>query len=311
MTRSFSFGVSSLKEKSMDKMDQENLDDILKQLRFKPLPYDVEDNYKRLKANLHEKEVKPVGEKNFRIWRMVGIAASFALLLMTTYHLLTAYSPQEMVWYEITAVPDAKTKVILPDSTTVWLNANASLRYPHAFNGDKRNVQVSGEALFEVQKDEKPFIVDLEQLRIKVLGTVFNVITDKKEDEVEVVLLEGKVALFNHDNLTDIPNKVLEPNELAIYSKSENNIFVSPIRTDAVTSWVTGNFRFEGNTLEEITAELERAFHTKIHIENEGMKLKTFNAIFEDKETLDEILSILQISARYNMEKRKGEIYIN
>jgi ferric-dicitrate binding protein FerR (iron transport regulator) len=82
------------------------------------------------------------------------------------------------------------------------------------------------------------------------------------------------------------------------------------VRPEAITSWITGIFRFENNTLSEITQELERAFHVKIHIEDEVMRNKTFNAVFEDKETLDEILSILQISAKYKMEKKRGEVYL-
>lgn len=71
-------------------------------------------------------------------------------------------------------------------------------------------------------------------------------------------------------------------------------------------------FSFEDNTLAEIGEELERAFHVKIHIENEAIRKKTFNATFEDKETLDEILSILQISAKYKMEKNaEKSIFIN
>lgn len=85
---------------------------------------------------------------------------------------------------------------------------------------------------------------------------------------------------------------------------------VSDIRTENSISWVTRQFIFKENSLEEISAELERAFHVKIHIENETMKKHTFNADFTDNETLDEILSILQIVARYKIEKRKGEIFL-
>ena len=99
------------------------------------------------------------------------------------------------------------------------------------------------------------------------------------------------------------------PNQEAKYSLSNGEIMISPIH-DNVMSWITGKFSFEDNTLAEIGEELERAFHVKIHIENEAIRKKTFNATFEDKETLDGILSILQISAKYKMEKTGGEIYI-
>ena len=133
--------------------------------------------------------------------------------------------------------------------------------------------------------------------------------TDIYNDEIRISLLEGKVALYEKGQSSKSA-KILMPNQEAKYSPSNGEIMISPIRMDNVMSWITGKFSFEDNTLAEIGEELERAFHVKIHIENEAIRKKTFNATFEDKETLDEILSILQISAKYKMEKKRGEIYI-
>ena len=171
-------------------------------------------------------------------------------------------------------------------------------------------VSISGEAFFQVRKDKNhPFIVDIGKLQVEVLGTSFNVMTDTYNDEIRISLLEGKVALYEKGQSSKSA-KILMPNQEAKYSPSNGEIMISPIRMDNVMSWITGKFSFEDNTLAEIGEELERAFHVKIHIENEAIRKKTFNATFEDKETLDEILSILQISAKYKMEKKRGEIYI-
>ena len=142
------------------------------------------------------------------------------------------------------------------------------------------------------------------------MGTIFNVLTNEEENRVKVTLIEGRVALYSNDNFTDRPNEILTPSQQAVYSTLTNNIEVASVRTEAVTSWITGVFHFRENTLDEITNELERAFHTKIHIKNDAMKQKSFNATFDNNETLDEILSILQLSAMYRIERIKGEIYI-
>jgi ferric-dicitrate binding protein FerR (iron transport regulator) len=160
-----------------------------------------------------------------------------------------------------------------------------------------------------VRRGRAPFVVDLGELQIKVLGTSFNVITDEKNDEIIITLLEGKIALYDRRRPKE-PEKILTPNDQAVYSGADGGITVSSVRPEAITSWITGIFRFENSTLSDITRELERAFHTKIHIEDERMRNKTFNAVFEDRETLDEILSILQISAKYTIEKQRGEIYL-
>ena len=233
----------------------------------------------------------------------------FALLVVSAFHFIDLSRP-ELVWYEVAAVPDAKTKIVLPDSSTVWLNANARLVYPRSFEDVNRKVSISGEAFFQVRKDKNhPFIVDIGKLQVEVLGTSFNVMTDTYNDEIRISLLEGKVALYEKGQSSKSA-KILMPNQEAKYSPSNGEIMISPIRMDNVMSWITGKFSFEDNTLAEIGEELERAFHVKIHIENEAIRKKTFNATFEDKETLDEILSILQISAKYKMEKKRGEIYI-
>ena len=82
------------------------------------------------------------------------------------------------------------------------------------------------------------------------------------------------------------------------------------MHADSYQSWVSGIFIFEENTVEEIMCSLERAFNVKIHLENDKLKQVRLTAQFKERETLDEILSILQISAHYSYTKKKGEIYI-
>ena len=268
------------------------VDDLINRLRFKLPEYDTISNYKRLQERINTPVIS-LSKNISPAWKWFSIAASFALLVVSAFHFIDLSRP-ELVWYEVAAVPDAKTKIVLPDSSTVWLNANARLVYPRSFEDVNRKVSISGEAFFQVRKDKNhPFIVDIGKLQV----------------EVRISLLEGKVALYEKGQSSKSA-KILMPNQEAKYSPSNGEIMISPIRMDNVMSWITGKFSFEDNTLAEIGEELERAFHVKIHIENEAIRKKTFNATFEDKETLDEILSILQISAKYKMEKKRGEIYI-
>jgi len=297
--------------KDENSIEEHEMNDLINRIRFKSPEYDSDLNYSRLQERIDTENI-PLKKYISPAWKWSSIAASIALLIVSTFYFINSDHPQsELVWYEVTAVADAKTKVTLPDSSTVWLNANASLTYPRSFDDENRRVDISGEAFFQVRKNEmKPFIVDIGGLHIKVLGTSFNVTTDAESDEIRISLLEGRVALYESGQSSESA-KILMPNEQAIYTRSEGKIEILPIRMDNVMSWFTGEFRFENNTLAEISQELERAFHVKIHIENEIIRKKTFNAVFEDKETLDEILSILQISAKYRIEKRQGEIYIH
>lgn len=151
-------------------------------------------------------------------------------------------------------------------------------------------------------------IVQTDGVGIKVLGTTFNV--DTESDKTLITLLTGKIGLYKSTNQNQTADQILQPGEQAVYFKSDNDLKILTIRPENTISWVTGVFEFKDNSLEDIMQELQRAFHVKIHIENENLKRQTFNANFTEKETLEEILSVLQISARYKIEKRKGEIFL-
>lgn len=286
---------------------------LMERLRFKSLPYDEKSSYQRLKERMDKTVPFSYPAKESYLWRYLFVAASVALLLVSGLYFMEMKQtePPQLVYYETTAALNAKTKLTLPDSTTVWLNANASLRYPREFSGAIREVEVSGEAFFDVRKDTgKPFIVRMEGMHIQVLGTSFFIDTETAPDLIEVTLQEGEIALFSDQNVSGIADLTLHPGQQALFRKSANGLTVVDIQPWKYTSWITGVFVFEGNTLEEIAGELQRAFHVKIHIENETMRNKTFNAVFTEKETLYEILSVLQISAQYKMESKRGEIYL-
>lgn len=295
-------------ENEQEKKDPET---IVRQMRFKSLPFDEIEAYKRLSGRMNQPVVIAHTPISKHVWKYISFAASIALLFFISFYIMEKRADNELVYYETTAVPDAKTKIVLPDSSVVWLNANASLRYPRKFTDKIRKVNISGEAFFEVHKDtKKPFVVQADGIRIQVLGTSFNVDAETGSDEIEVTLLTGKIAIYNDANLSDKADLIMSPGEHATFRRTDKKLAVSHVRTGSATSWVSGEFIFRDNSLEEITRELQRAFHVKIHIENETLRQQTFDADFTDKETLEEILSIMQISARYTIEKRKGEIFL-
>ena len=292
----------------MDELNSKDneLDELIKRIRFKPLQYDVSSNYGRLLSQLQSSDMSSVRSIS-PLWRWISVAASIALIVISTLYF--NHQSDHMTWYEITAVPDAKTKIILPDSSTVWLNANASLHYPRSFDGDYRKVDISGETFFQVRKDDKPFVVDLGGIFIKVLGTSFNINADKENGKYIISLIEGKIALYDSCMLGE-PRKIMLPNDQVVFYIADRSLEVSSVHPEGVTSWITRVFHFNNVELGEIVLELERAFHVKIRIEDDIMRKKTFNAIFENKETLDEILAIIQISAKYSIKREKGVIYL-
>ncbi len=173
-------------------------------------------------------------------------------------------------------------------------------------------VELEGEAYFEVANDRgHPFIVNTDGMRVRVLGTSFNLHTGSEDAEViEVTLTEGSVALFTPNNDSDVADRVLSPNQQAIYDPESHTLQVREVRPELYSSWMTGTFVFENNSLQDIAMSLERAFNTHIHIEGEELKNVHLTARFSHGETLDEILSRLEAPAKYQYLRSEGSVYI-
>ena len=204
-----------------NEQNNKELESLTKRIRFKSLPFDEKQMSDRLSDRVKRPVIISYTGKENSAWKYLSIAASIALLLVTGILLTDKEPEQELVYYETIAVPDAKTKITLPDSSIVWLNANACLRYPREFSEQVRQVEIKGEAFFEVRKDEKkPFIVQTDGIGIRVLGTTFNV--DAEPEKTEITLLTGKIGLYKYTNQSQMADRILLPGERACentYSK--------------------------------------------------------------------------------------------
>lgn len=148
-------------------------------------------------------------------------------------------------------------RITLEDGTEVWLNAASRLCYPETFDGQQRRVQLEGEAYFKVAKDEaKPFIVASGSQEVRVYGTEFNICAYSDEKDIRTTLVEGSISLRpingNHSEL------MLTPGTQAIFDKAEETARVISVDTEVITSWRTGVFVFEDQTMEQIIHALSR-----------------------------------------------------
>lgn len=148
-------------------------------------------------------------------------------------------------------------RLILEDSTIVWLNSQSTLRYPEVFTGAERRVEITGEAYFEVRKDEnRPFYVESNGQEIRVYGTSFNVKAYDDEPVTYTTLESGVISLRQADGKSG--EIMLSPGHQARYSREEQNIDMRVVNTETVTQWRHGRFVFEDQTLEEIMRDLSR-----------------------------------------------------
>jgi ferric-dicitrate binding protein FerR (iron transport regulator) len=169
--------------------------------------------------------------------------------------------PANTVVYNLMTTPRGRQfHLVLPDGSQVWLNAQSSIRYPTAFTGKDRRVDISGEVYFEVKKDEqKPFFVNVPgRAEIAVLGTDFNIKAYTEEPYLNTTLVNGAVKVVAKGQST-----VLRPGYTAQIGE-QGNIKVVSADTEQVLAWKNGAFYFDGATLQEVMRELSRWYDIEV-----------------------------------------------
>lgn len=158
------------------------------------------------------------------------------------------------------SVPQGQTaKIMLDDGTIIWMNADSKITFPrHFYDNGPREVKLSGEACFEVTHDEeRPFNVICNGFKTTVLGTKFNIHCYDNETS-RVALINGKIAVESEHQ-----KALLNPEQSLTISKN-NQMVISQADLDVVTSWMSGNFYFDGQTLQEILKEVGRWYNVSI-----------------------------------------------
>jgi ferric-dicitrate binding protein FerR (iron transport regulator) len=182
-------------------------------------------------------------------------------------------------------------KIILSDSSIVWLNAESSITYLVPFEKNERRVSITGEAYFEVVKNsDRPFIVKTNGAEIKVLGTKFNVNSYNAQKGIYTTLIEGAV---NVENLSTGNTVRLKPNEQAIITPLKD-IVVEDVNTSLIIDWKDGRFIFEKEKLESIFEELSRWYDINFHFESNELKEYEFSGYLERYQDLNVLLELFE-----------------
>lgn len=192
-------------------------------------------------------------------------------------------------------------QIKLPDGTLVWLNAASSIRYPTDFRGNYREVELTGEAYFEVAKNkEKPFRVKLHESQIEVLGTHFNVNAYADESNIKTSLLEGSIRLTQHHL-----SKVLTPGQEAILNSNSNELLIADADVQASIAWKNGLFQFDGADIGTIMHQIGRWYDVEIAFSGKIPNRK-FTGKISRSAQLKDVLKILELSnVEFTVEGKK------
>jgi ferric-dicitrate binding protein FerR (iron transport regulator) len=253
--------------------------------------------------------------------RITAVAASILLVVLSVFFFTNKGNngtvDKTTAVNLVTAKYGLKKKLLLPDGTQVWLNSGSSITYSKNFSTTHRELQLTGEAFFDVVKDVKhPFIIHTKVMDVKVLGTAFNIRSYPDEGTTETSLVRGRVQIILHQNPSK--NLFLNPNDKVIIQNAsldiekelsakvaEPKVVLTQMHqlqqdsTSFETSWVSNKLSFDNETLGHIALKLERWFDVKVKIQDESLKAGTYYGVF-DEENLEEVLTALQLTGNFH-----------
>ncbi|NML36901.1 FecR family protein [Chitinophaga sp. G-6-1-13] len=206
------------------------------------------------------------------------------------------------VQYNTLAIPrGGQFRVTLPDGTNVWINAASTLRYPTAFSGTDRTVELTGEAYFEVAKmPEKPFHVKVRNMDVQVLGTHFNVMAYTEETSVQTTLLEGAVKVHTAGAET-----ALRPGQQLRMEQTGQLSVVNHADLDEIIAWKNGYFQFNHEKLPGVMRQIARWYDVDIAYEG-NIPDREFGGKISRNSSIEEVLRILELSKiHFRIEKKK------
>jgi transmembrane sensor len=323
------------------------------------IPTENEFDFLEATFHLHEKRLKDKGHylntvqaetgsfeyentethKKPKKWLVVGLTSILVFAIFFgafSYINSNAYSTkQPIAKSEISTKNGSRTKIQLPDGTSVWLNSSSKLTYENKnFGATIREVSLVGEAYFDVVKNpSKPFIIHTSKMDIKVLGTAFNVKSYPADKTTETSLIRGSVEVTLNDRQEKI---MLKPSEKLIFNTLQNksekistlkenlkisekeipiielsHLTIYPIDNSIVeTAWMENKLVFRNESLEDIALKMERWYGVSIVISNENLKKELITGSFE-KETIYQALKALQFTNKFTYITKNDKIFIS
>jgi transmembrane sensor len=250
-------------------------------------------------------------------------AASLLLGLLSFFYWRNYAGDNHVKTNEITAPMSSISKIVLPDGTKVWLNSGSKLVYTTEYGNKYREIRLTGEAFFDVVKDAAhPFIVNTATMRIKVLGTAFNVRSYANDNASEASLIRGRIELtpaFSPDRKIILkPSEKLTINSTKTAHNNEDTALITLSSIHAAVNdslpteaeWLESKLVFDNEYFDEVARKMERWYNVSITFKDPGLEQKRFSGTFT-KESLRAALAALKTTSKfhYSINKEKVTIY--
>jgi ferric-dicitrate binding protein FerR (iron transport regulator) len=234
--------------------------------------------------------------QRFRPWQLAAAvliigAASVSVFFYRSHPVNKTKSVAARIeWVTVATAKGERKAVTLPDGTSVELNCESSIRFPRGFQGNTRQVELSGEAFFEVvHNDTLPFIVATNGIETEVLGTTFDVKSYPEEEATDVSLVKGKVRVRETATASVKGDTYLAPGQQARYSRQSGEIRTTSFESENITAWKDGVIVLKDASLNELIHQLERWYGVDFQVYGTPGKEWKVNGRYRD-EKLDNIL---------------------
>lgn len=249
--------------------------------------------FEEIKGTIHTGEPKLKVIKSAKhLWYKIGAAAAVLIIPLSLFlawpQLESSIFPSE---FSTVVVPNhQKKQIMLPDGSTVWLNAGAVIKFPKSFTGKSREVYLTGEAYFDIKHDDhKPFLIHNGKVLTTVLGTAFNIKEDQDSHTLEVTVTRGKVSVSDDGKLLSI----LTPNQQLSINLVNRVPTEQKVDAQAVIAWQNADIIFDDITFEEAAIQLQQRFDVKIDFRNDQLKKCRFSGSALKGDKLDKVLKVI------------------
>lgn len=244
-----------------------------------------------------KERIKRHGDKAVPLW-MRGVAIYIVPLLMLSFAIyfymeakMNPLANASLIEYFVPA--GKRGMVVLPDSSRVWLNSGSVFIYPSSFKGEVREVYLSGEGYFEVEKQAaKTFVVKSRLMDVEVTGTRFDLAAYPESERVTTTLEQGavRVRLKNTEKTT----YGLTPDEQLVYNVHTGRVDVKQVVSADYSDWREGGLFFDNHSLKEIISILERTYGIKVHLKTSVYNDNRLTIHFNKNESIENVLMLLK-----------------
>lgn len=282
--------------------------------------YDYEEAWKLVAGEIGVKNPDLLRTVFFTRWKLIAAALVIAFLTTSlTYYIVNTISEKKLSGIcEIQAPLGSRTFLILPDKSTIWLNAGSKIIYANSFSINDRLISLSGEAFFEVNPtDPHPFIVATPGLEVQALGTSFNIKAYPEEDIEEITLITGHVKV-EATNVLDREEVHLNPNQKATLYKDmtittvlqKKSLYVEKdINPELYISWKGNNLVFEKIKLSDLAVTIERMYNIEIVFDDEGLKNSKLTGTLK-LETIEHLLNAIKLTVPFDYSIEDGVVHL-